>query len=222
MSTAETLATDPAVAAFAAERDIQEILHFTTNKGGLGILATGAVLCRDELATENYIESIYTPNCASRLYDQAWTGYVNLSISRVNNWMLTRSEDWHGTEDLWWMVLAFDPDVLAAPGVYFVTTNNTYTKCLKRGTGVAGLRALFANGVEWGHYGSISTRYPGMPDRFPTDKQAEVLYPGRVPLQMLRAIYVREEERADTVAGWLGCFPQAPRVPVVHRPEVFR
>ena len=68
-----------------------------------------------------------------------------MSISRVNDSMLaTSSEKWHATEDLWWVVLAFDASLLADPGVYFVTTNNTYVNCLKRGTGVEGLHALFA------------------------------------------------------------------------------
>ena len=98
-----------AVAAYAAERGITEILHFTTNNGALGILATGFVLSRHRLAKEQYIEHIYTPNCPSRHKDSDWTNHVNLSISRVNGRMLGISSGrWHATQDLWWVVLAFD------------------------------------------------------------------------------------------------------------------
>ena len=118
-----------AVAAYAAERGITEVLHFTTNNGALGILATGFVLSRDRLAKEQYIEHIYTPNCPSRHKDSDWTDYVNLSISRVNGRMLGISSGrWHATQDLWWVVLAFDGSLLAHPDVHFVTTNNTYSQ----------------------------------------------------------------------------------------------
>lgn len=213
---------DPAVVAYAAELGITEVLHFTTNKGLLGILATGSVLSHDRLDYEQYIEYILTKNCPDRTKDADWTGYVNMSISRVNDSMLaTSSEKWHATEDLWWVVLAFDASLLADPGVYFVTTNNTYVNCLKRGTGVEGLHALFAHSVEWGWYGYHKRRYADMPKAWTTDPQAEVLYPGEVPVSKLRAIYVREPEHADAVRAMLAIFQQELRVPVECKPEVF-
>jgi hypothetical protein len=119
---------------------------------------------------------------------------------------------------------AFDPALLADPGVYFVTTNNTYSSCLSRGTGLHGLRALFAPSVEWGYYGSRRHRTASTPDSWTTDPQAEVLYPQQLPLHYLRTIYVHEPENADTVASWLGSgiFQGVPQVPVIHRPEVFQ
>lgn len=222
MSARKAMATDAAVTAYTSERGITEILHFTTNKGGIGIFASGAVLSRDRLQYEDHVQHIYTPNCQNRLKDADWADYVNLSISRVNKRMLSTSQGWHSTKDVWWLVLAFDPAVLADPGVYFVTTNNTYSGCLRRGTGVEGLRRLFASSVEWGWYGARVTRYAGMPDAWTTDLQAEVLYPMRVPLRHLRAIYIYEEEHADTIRSWYPFYPTVPRVPVVHKPEVFR
>lgn len=210
------------IAEYARQRGISEILHFTTNKGALGIFASGAVRPRSELGADKYLEHIYTPNCADRTKDIEWTGYVSLSISRVNNRMLSSSENWHSTDDVWWVVLALDVSLLADPGVHFVTTNNTYTDCLRRGTGVDGLRALFAPSVEWGWYGYRKTRYGGMPEAWPTDPQAEVLYPGQIPVSQLRAVYVREEEHADTVSSWFPFFPAVRRVPVEYKPEVFR
>lgn len=222
MSAEETTAADPAVAAYIGERGITEALHFTTNKGALGIFSTGAVLSRDSLEREQHVQHIYTPNCSTRLKDAAWTGYVSLSISRVNKRMLSSSRGWHSTQDVWWLVLAFDMELLADQGVHFVTTNNTYTSCLRRGTGISALEQLFAESVEWGWYGARATRYAGTPDAWTTDPQAEVLYPARVPLRHLRAIYVYEEEHSDTIRSWFSFYPSAPRVPVVYRPEVFR
>lgn len=212
---------DPAIEAYVAARGITEVLHFTTDKGLLGIFATGAVLCRDLLDNEKYIVEIYTPNCNNRLKDAHWTGYVNLSISRVNKYMLDRSEEWHSTKDLRWAVLAFDVSLLAHSGVHFTTTNNTYPS-LRRGTGVHGLHALFADSVEWGYYGCHKSRDPGMPDAWTTDPQAEVLYPERVSVGLLRALYLREPEHIDHVAGLMSIFSTVPHVPILHKPEVFQ
>jgi hypothetical protein len=221
VSTTDTPRADAAVAAYVAQQGITEVLHFTTNKGGLGIIAAGAILSRDRLPSQKHLEHIYTPNCRDRSKDAAWTDYVSLSISRVNGHMFGYSERWHSTEDLWWMIFSLDPSVLADPGVYFVTTNNTYTNCLRRGTGVEALSALFADSVEWGWRGSRIPRYASMPDAWPTDPQAEVLYPGQVPVDKVRTIYVREEEHADTVRSWFPLLAK-PAVPVIYRPEVFR
>lgn len=213
---------DIAVTAYTEERGITEIVHFTTNKGALGVIATGAVLSRARLPQEKYVEHIYTPNCANRLKDAEWTDYVNLSISHVNGQMLGTSQRWHATDDVWWVIFAFEPSLLADPGVHFVTTNNTYTKCLLRGTGVKGLSSLFAPSVEWGWFGHRRYRNASTPEAWTTDPQAEVLYPQQVPLRYLRTIYVHEPEYADTVASWLRMFDGVPQVPVVYQPEVFR
>ncbi|GAA4510852.1 hypothetical protein GCM10023191_074090 [Actinoallomurus oryzae] len=210
------------ILAYAHELGITEILHFTTNKGLVGIFASGGILSRDRLEEDKYIEHIYTPNCEDRLKDADWTDYVNLSISRINGRMLGVSGNWHNTEDVWWVILSLDVSVLDAPGVYFTTTNNTYSNCVIRGTGVDGLKALFAGAVEWGWYGSKISRYPSMPDEYTTDPQAEVLYPGKVPISALRKIYVKEGEHQDAVYGMLSPFPSVPRVPVLNAPEVFR
>jgi len=42
------------------------------------------------------------------------------------------------------------------------------------------------------------------------------------PVSQLRGIYVRDEEHADTVSSWFPIFPEVQRVPVEHKPEVYR
>lgn len=221
MSGRSASAANPTMVRYIAERGITEVLHFTTNKGLLGIFATGDVLCRDLLNSEQYIEEIYTPNCSDRLKDADWTGYVNLSISRVNGHMFGKSVRWHSTEDVWWAILAFDVSMLLDTGVYFTTTNNTYP-CVQRDTGLNGLRSMFAGSVEWGYYGNRKYRHRGMPSAWTTDPQAEVLYPERVPARLLRAVYLREAEHFDHVAGLLSIFTDVPQVPILHKPGVFQ
>jgi len=201
-------------------RQIKEVMHFTTNPGLLGIFATGAVLSRDRLNTDRYVEHIYTPNCSDRLKDADWTDYVNMSISRVNGRMLGVSKNWHIDHELWWSVLAFDSELLGHDGVYFTTTNNTYP-CVKRNPGVLGFSEMFAHSVEWGYYGSQIPRPPTRHSSLTTDLQAEVLYPGQVSLNHLRSIYVYEENNIDYIESLYNIFPTVPKVPVAWRPEVF-
>src|SRR5690349_15550012 len=105
------------VNAIVARRNITRVLHFTTNQGLTGILASRAVKARRDLTSDKYLEHVYSPNCAVRR-DQAWLGYVNLSIGRINArlWDISANK-WHSNKDSWWCILVFDPIVLTHPGV---------------------------------------------------------------------------------------------------------
>jgi hypothetical protein len=210
---------DADVLGYAQARGIEEILHFTTDKGLLGIMATRAVNSREGLNEDDYVQHIYTPNCRDRLKDAAWTGYVNLSVTRVNKSMLGWSKGWHAGGSVWWCVLAFDVQLLAQAGVYFSTSNNIYP-ATRRSTGASGLNELFTSSVA-GRYGALTHRPANTPANLPTDPQAEVLFPGRVPLSWLRAIYVPDEENIDYVNSLFPTFGVSPRVPVKCKPEVF-
>ena len=206
---------------FVAARGIQEVVHFTTHHGLLGVLAAGAVLSRRDLNDEQLLDSVRLLNCDVRR-DPEWTGYINMSISVVNDWMFGRSRGWHARDNIWWAVLSFTPAVLADPGVYFTTTNNTYTDTVRRGTGLTGLADLYSDSIPYGYYNSVSRRRPWLPDDRPTNAQAEVLYPGRLMLDRLQAIYVPEEQHLDEIEGWVAALPKVSRVPVTCRPEVFQ
>lgn len=211
---------DADIVAFAAARGITEILHFTTGNGLLGIMASGKVLSRARLDEDKYLTEIAFPNNIVRK-DPDSTDYINMSVSAVNRRMFEFSTRQHSGKDVWWVVMSFDPQILAHPGVRFVTTNNTYTVA-KKGEGLSSLEALFAPRVEWGWYGSARHRYSGMPDYLTTCPQAEVLYPAELALECLRGIYVKDEEHADLVESWLGNLPKAQVVPITVKPEVFR
>lgn len=210
-----TLPRCPEVVAAATERGITQVVHFTTVRGVTGVLARCAVKSRKRLPEEDYLEHVYRPNAESRK-DGAWLDYVNLSISRINDWMFDSSVRWHADEDNPWVVLVLDVDLLGDPGVVFATTNNIYPTC-RRQEGLGGFEALFAPTVE-GRHGTVHDRNGKQPD-WPTDRQAEVLYPGEVSCSYLRRIDVQHADVVDRIHGILGGLGLT--VPVRHAPEVF-
>ena len=205
----------PYVATAAECRGITQVVHFTTVSGAVGILASNAVKSRSRLPKDKYIERVYRPNALVRK-DKLWLGYVNLSIERINDWMFVHSEKWHAAEDNPWVVLSFHPRILAHPGVVFTTTNNIYPACM-RAEGLGGFHRIFSNGIE----GRYSTRHKrtNKLDAWPTDRQAEVLYPGELSCIDLQRIDVQMEESMDTIHGILSAFGR--EVSVRHAPEAF-
>jgi len=63
------------------ERNIREVVHFTTHQGLLGILYSKAIKSRHKVEQDSDLSYILTPNASSRR-DATWVDYVNLSISR--------------------------------------------------------------------------------------------------------------------------------------------
>lgn len=202
-----------------SRRGIAEIVHFTTNKGLIGILAKGAVLPRKDLEEEEYLEFVYTPNAEKREKDKEWLGYVNLSVSKINTEYFGHSTSWHAHTNVWWCALAFDPAILSDDGVFFATTNNIYTAC-RREEGPAGLEALFAERIDrWNR--NCATRRSDMPDNLPTCHQAEVLYPGALKLDRLLKVYVATGDHHDVVASNCDLL-LANKIPIEIDPDAFK
>lgn len=190
-------------------RGISEMLHFTTNRGLVGILAGGALLSRFRLPSEKYLEHLWRANAASRPEEalsfdksQNWLDYVNLSISEINSRFFLVSTRWHRESDMWWVLLSFDAAIAGHDGVHFTTTNNGYDQCV-RGTGTLGMDRLFAPVVLRKSQGNWRVSRGQRESHLPTCEQAEVLYPGGIELTWLRKIYVREPDQRDVVLGWL-------------------
>jgi ssDNA thymidine ADP-ribosyltransferase, DarT len=197
-------------------RSITEVLHFTTSSGILGILASSAVKSRKRIDADAYLEHIYRPNVSVRR-DPEWVDHVSLSISRINDWMFEASERWHIREGVSWAVVSLTPDILSHPGVVFSTTNNIYP-ARWHGKGVSGFERMFAESVV-GRYGEVKRRRLGHPQEWTTDRQAEVLYPGEVPVAYVQRIDVQTAQCHDDVAGMLGALDI--EVHVRHDPQVF-
>jgi hypothetical protein len=190
------------------DRGIVEVLHFTTNKGLVGILYAGAVKPRSHLPKEKTLEHIYTPNATFRK-DTQWLGYVNLSIGRINSQFFEIAAGrWHRNRDVWWCILSFDPIILTHKHVIFATSNNIYP-ATRRGGGNAALQALFDQTVS-GRYNARIDRPVDLPLAFPTCEQAEVLYPGEVSTRFLRRVYVARHEDHDELCGQFAALGLAP------------
>lgn len=214
------------IATIIQQRGISEILHFTTNRGVIGTLATGGLLSRHLLPQEKYLQHVLHVNAASRpesLRDfdksQNWLDYVNLSISEINRHYFVCSSRWHKDSDMWWGILAFDAAIMTHEGVFFATTNNAYEPLCIREPGDDGLARLFQDLVQRKSGWTVSRR--GRPAHLTTCEQAEVLYPQRVSVESLRRIYVQEGEHQDQARGWLAEFGLR-HIDVVINPAKFQ
>lgn len=209
------MAHHPQIVTEARARDIKDIVHFTTLKGAVGVLASQSLKSRTLLPEEAYLEHVYEPNARFRK-DGAWLSYVNLSIERINDWMFDTSVRWHASRGNPWIVLSFRPEVLGHAGVVFATTNNIYPSC-RRAEGLPGFRQLF-EGTVVGRMGYRHQR-GATPSAWPTDRQAEVLYPYELSCEYLQRIDVQMPEAEDEIHGALAGLGLI--VSVRNAPEVF-
>ncbi len=179
-----------------AERGVNEIVHFTTDRGLLGMMTLGRILSRARLPREKQLEFIVKHNVEVRK-DVSWVDHVNLSVGAINKRFFDIcSRHWHaGDRSLWWCVMAFDPVVATHDGVWFTTTNNFYP-AVRRAQALAGFQAMFGPEVA-GIYGTLIRRGVGHPTDLPTDPQAEVLYPKELSLAFLKRACFMTEDHAD-------------------------
>lgn len=201
-----------------AKRGIQEVLHFTTNLGLVGVLDSGSLKSRQRLEVDQRLEHIFSPNAAFRK-DIDWLDYVSLSVSRVNSRFLDICKNrWHRHRNIWWCVLSFQPIILTHNGVYFTTTNNIYPG-VRQTQGPEALDAMFAERVEYWP-GKYLRRNAKTSAAFATNEQAEVLYPSEVSSNFLQRIYVSCEEDLDEVHGQLGALGHR-EIPTTVVPKMF-
>lgn len=204
------------VAARAREREISQILHYTSNKGMMGLVCQGALLSRKRVANDPELAFIFQsvwPIKAPR-----WVDHISMSVSQINLDLYQRSCS--NYPQFWWAVLSFTPDILGDEGVWFTTTNNAYEDTCARGQGLDGLEAMFAPRVPYGYYGSVAQRPDGRPDQYPTHRAAEVLYPGALTLVHLQAVYVREAQHRRLISAWCAAYGHPP-LPVKINPDAF-
>ena len=202
------------------KRNIEDILHFTTNSGLTGVLASKYVLSRARLRKDQYLEHIVYYNCDNRARDKEWLDYINLSITTANLNLFDISRGkWHSNMDGWWCMLSFSPEILTHPGVYFATTNNIYPS-VKRKMGAEGLNDLFAERVQrWS--GNVAIRDHDLPANQPTCNQAEVLYPGKLSIKYLKHVYFENEDDMGSAESIPSVFTGLPEFDCQVRPELF-
>ena len=66
------------------------------------------------------------------------------------------------------------------------------------------------------------TTATGKQPAWPTDRQAEVLYPGELSCDYLQRIDVQTEESTDSIYGALGALNVEVDASICFRPEVFQ
>jgi ssDNA thymidine ADP-ribosyltransferase, DarT len=197
----------------AARRGVTELVHYTTQKGVHGTIASKAILSRARLDKDEYLEHIREPVWPRK--DPAWVDHISLSITSINDDLFFRSRVHY--PHLWWAVFSLSPGILDDDEVVFTTTNNIYP-AVRRGHGIRGFGAMFADPVT-GRYGRIHTR-AGLPASQPTDRAAEVLYPALISTEHLQAVYVMEPDHKYTVLGWCEALDH-PDLAVEIRPDIF-
>lgn len=210
-------------------RGVSEVLHFSTNRGLTGALASRYLLSRPLLRESDLLRHVLQYNSRERpeeaaFFDKSedWIRFVNLSISEINRRFLDVSRRWHNDSDVWWCVFAFAPEIMMHEGVWFATTNNGYDQCI-RGQDEDGFEALFADRIARkanGRYRPWSVPRGPREDHLPTCEQAEVLYPDQLSLEYLETVYVEEDDHHDKVAGLLQDFGYG-SVEVSVKPEKF-
>lgn len=204
------------VAQRAQERDVTEILHYTSHKGVQGSVMKWATLSRQRLEDDEDVAFVFQGVWPRR--DPEWVDYISLSVSRINGDLYDKSRKHY--PDWWWAVMSFGLDILDHDGVWFTTTNNVYDDVCERGQGVDGFEALFKDCVAWGYCGSVTERRPSCPEHWPTDPQAEVLYPSELSLDFLQRVYVPGAQHRALVLAWCEAFGR-PEIEVEVNPGVF-
>lgn len=184
-----------AISAYAKERGVSRLVHFTPFLNLLGIFTTGGIMPKDcvlEYARSHQDEDLLAYirwNDALRLDRR--TDCVNLSIQRINEPLLRRFKA-NFPQGEPWCIIEIDPVCLQKDGVLFAVANAAATAVRIKGTraGLLGLKALFAESVTVPKAYGVETcrRDASMARNRPTSIQAEVLFPGTIPLSLIRGL----------------------------------
>ena len=213
------------IRAFARERGITRIVHFTSFMGLKGILATGQILSRR--AMNDYRKR--NPGDEACRYFRAndqgrWDarlGCINTSVEKINSrllWVMQRRSESANLEP--WCILELNVACLEKQGTCYSVANaaSTYVRLHGTNPGLSGLRALFAERIVSGvqsedHVAQtyVVSRSRCRATNRPTDDQAEVLIPDALPVGVISAIVFKSLRDRDYVRNELG-----PRYPVLQ------
>jgi len=115
----------------ATRRGVMQLLHYTTQKGVHGTIASAAILSRAQLDKDEYLEHIRKGVWPRR--DHRWIDHISLSVTSINELLFRQSRANHPT--MWWAVFSVLPSILNDANVWFTTTNNIFP-ALRRGQGL--------------------------------------------------------------------------------------
>jgi len=188
------------------EREITALYHFTTTINLLGMFSIGRICPRSEydtlrnLADENLYGDYLDHMDELRL--DGLNNYVNTSLSHPNVYLLQAYKSRKDLAHYSWCILRLDPHLMERPETLFSMTNAASASAAEYGIrdGVDGFNQLFSDEVIT-RKGQFTRR--GLPPEYPTDIQAEVLIPGAIDLDTVKAVYF---ETASDLHGCASAF----------------
>lgn len=199
-----------AIANYAEERGISRLVHFTPFLNLLGVFSLGGIMARDrvvEYAQKHQDEDLMafiTWNDKLRLDRR--TDCINISVQRINAPLFSRFKaNFRQGEP--WCIIEIDPVCMQKKGVLFTVANAAASAVRRNGTsaGLKGLQAMFGASISVRKsYGvEVCRRTPEMPKSFPTSVQAEVLYPGAIPIEYVKGLVFENPEGAARARAML-------------------
>ena len=195
---------DAGIIDFAKRNGIRRLCHFTRLSSLRAMVKDRCIKPSIELLPEQVNDE--------ERYDQR-RGHVCCSIMFPNVFLLNE----HARDMSDWCVLLLGRSLLGQPGVLFCPVNAATKSGEFVKPGLAGLESLYGDEVRLGnrHW----RRGPRQPRSVPTDNQAEVLIPGRVPLDAVFEIVVASDAAERQLQGILRDWPPALGPPPERRTE---
>ena len=201
----EASSTGANILDFAKRNGIRRLCHFTRLSSLRDMVNDRCIKPSVALRPAQIIDS--------ERYDQL-RDHVCRSIMFPNVFLLNK----HAKDMNDWCVLMLRRSLLGQPGVLFCPVNAATKSGEFVEPGLAGLESLYGDEVRLGnrHW----KRGPSQPKSVPTDNQAEVLIPGKVPLDAAYEIVVASDIAQGQVQAILrGWPPELGRRPELRTEE---
>ncbi len=192
-----------AIRAFAQERGISRLVHFTPFNNLLGIANLNGIWARHKIekyarAEQDQFLLDYISYNDEHRFDRR-IDCVNLSIEHINHFLFRRFRDAFADQCDTWCVVEISPECLEKEGTVFTTGNAASSYVRRHGTqsGFNGLQALYAETVTSGNMRGTRTemRTPSLREAHPTSPQAEVLFPEEIPLSLITAFVFEDDSK---------------------------
>lgn len=210
-------------------RGISQLVHFTASMNLLGILEQMAILSRRRLATVDaecpglHLMDYLTVNDSHRF--DGLLDYISLSVQHPNTYLLElfreRSPEWVDS----WSVICLAPKCMWLGESLFSIGNAASAHSKQQGirSSVDAFRAMFKSRVvvRTSKTERVLTRQ-GLPHRFPTDVQAEVLIRSSIPVEEIQRICFETERELRHWRGALAVMGFSGMLPLAVDPSLFR
>lgn len=216
---------------YAKKRGVTRLVHFTPYMNLISIFRQEAILPVAELM--NYAKShpeedlLGYVKCNDALRLDGRRDCINLSIETINHKLFGSFKNKLPNGDPW-CILEIDAECLGARGCVFTIANAaaSYVKRYGSGTGLAAFKRLYDEELRYNvSYGMVEDRRTqALPSACPTSVQAEVLYPGRIPLSAIKGLVFETADDMRRVVPALEMILGVNQLPMVTKvsPEDFK